>query len=433
MKIRGNTIATPIARHAVTDDSVISRKPWSSKNTVDKLCPDFNKTGSAVRCEPVEGYPLEVVASEEATQIIRCGKNIFDIATAGVYHNNSMNYWCDMYVTETGLRLEPLKEGTSDWSVFGFYLGTAKELAGKTITVSGRVNTTTSIVPKPFVRTTSVEPTSVRNKPTYHDGGYVGATNTSKTMKEGKTENGYGTVTCTVTGEEQYPYIAILFQLTYGGSYEVGAWTEWSDIQVEIGDTATVYESYRGDTFEPNEPITSLKGINTLYADSGEITVKGKADPVVITENLVKATSVKYELIEDITLAETVANFKRNTSPDGGGYNFTAVRIIVDAQANTTAGTMAVVMYKGKDYTESILQTNIGAINTDARCTYYKCYNDSGFLESCYASSTEGGHTGLSRRLSALDTEWQNIKSLELRCSANIPAGTRIRIYAIRG
>lgn len=37
MKIRGTTINTPIARHAVTDDTCVSKKPWSSENTVDKL------------------------------------------------------------------------------------------------------------------------------------------------------------------------------------------------------------------------------------------------------------------------------------------------------------------------------------------------------------------------------------------------------------
>lgn len=37
MKVRGTTITTPIARHAVADDSVVSRKPWSSKNMVDKF------------------------------------------------------------------------------------------------------------------------------------------------------------------------------------------------------------------------------------------------------------------------------------------------------------------------------------------------------------------------------------------------------------
>lgn len=60
MKIRGTTLTTPIARHAIPDDSAVSSKPWSSQNTVDKLCPSFTESGAAVTCEPVDGYPLEV-------------------------------------------------------------------------------------------------------------------------------------------------------------------------------------------------------------------------------------------------------------------------------------------------------------------------------------------------------------------------------------
>lgn len=60
MKILGTPIGTPIARHAVTDDSCVSKKPWSSRNIVDKLCPSFVETGTAITCEPFEGSPLGV-------------------------------------------------------------------------------------------------------------------------------------------------------------------------------------------------------------------------------------------------------------------------------------------------------------------------------------------------------------------------------------
>lgn len=60
MKIRGTTVATPISRAAVTKDNEVSKKPWSSKHTVDTLCPTFTESGSVVACEPVEGYPLGV-------------------------------------------------------------------------------------------------------------------------------------------------------------------------------------------------------------------------------------------------------------------------------------------------------------------------------------------------------------------------------------
>ena len=68
MKIRGTTVATPISRKAVTNDTSVSKAPWSSKNTVDRLCPAFEVNGSTVTCKPVEGYPLSVVNKIDLVQ-----------------------------------------------------------------------------------------------------------------------------------------------------------------------------------------------------------------------------------------------------------------------------------------------------------------------------------------------------------------------------
>lgn len=50
------------------DDSRVGPNAWSSKNTVDKLCPAFTESGTKVTCEPVEGYPLSVVSQIVPTQ-----------------------------------------------------------------------------------------------------------------------------------------------------------------------------------------------------------------------------------------------------------------------------------------------------------------------------------------------------------------------------
>ena len=129
MKIQGATINTPLARTAVVKDDIVSGKPWSSQNTIDKLCPTFTESGAVAVCEPVEGYPLTVEASEEATKVVRCGKNIFDIATAGVYHSNAAgDPYFGMRVTENGFYIELLQPITNSWSRFGFWLGTTTRL-----------------------------------------------------------------------------------------------------------------------------------------------------------------------------------------------------------------------------------------------------------------------------------------------------------------
>lgn len=84
------------------DDSAVGNRPWSGKNTVDKLCPSFTESGTVVQCTPLEGYPLEVVSGITPVQegigdpspdnirpitghtsvtLTHCGKNLFDDVT----------------------------------------------------------------------------------------------------------------------------------------------------------------------------------------------------------------------------------------------------------------------------------------------------------------------------------------------------------------
>lgn len=306
---------------AEIDDEKIGSDAWSSKNTVDKLCPSFSESGSAVRCEPVNGYPLEVT-----TELTDCsnaklwhsGKNIFDVSAAGMYHSNSVsNQAVNNTVTETGVYMNPLTTLSNQSQRCGLYIGTVKELAGKTITVSAKVVTTIDM-PWMLITATQIEPTSVRENPTYKDGGYL-SSNASETLEKIKATDGFAKLTYTVTGSEDFPYISAVFYLGSTGAATTDDWTEWSDIQVEIGDTATAYEPYRGETYEKDfgEPVSgvyswtedtlwdedgnefafadgpievlSLDGVNTIWCDNGRTTVKGRADPVAVIEKLTNA------------------------------------------------------------------------------------------------------------------------------------------------
>ena len=87
MKIRGTTITTPIARHAVADDSVVSRKPWSSKNVVDNFGIVAQATGTTISLKdssalPLQGlkiYGTEETASAESVTVNVYGKNLADV------------------------------------------------------------------------------------------------------------------------------------------------------------------------------------------------------------------------------------------------------------------------------------------------------------------------------------------------------------------
>ena len=50
------------------DDTTVDGKPWTSKKIVDSLCMPFEETGNPVQCYPVENYPLGVKASWEPVQ-----------------------------------------------------------------------------------------------------------------------------------------------------------------------------------------------------------------------------------------------------------------------------------------------------------------------------------------------------------------------------
>ena len=50
------------------DDQNVGKNPWSSKQIIDALCPEFEESGNPVTCYPVENYPLDIVASWKPIQ-----------------------------------------------------------------------------------------------------------------------------------------------------------------------------------------------------------------------------------------------------------------------------------------------------------------------------------------------------------------------------
>ena len=139
MKIRGTTITTPIARSAVADDKSVSNKPWSSKNTVDKLCPTFTESGSVVTCEPVEGYPLEV--EWQRKNLWKVDTNVID----GGYMSPSGNTATIAYSYGAYTVFVPCQPNTtytvSKFAGKRFAFGYCNELPQVGVTVHGYVST----------------------------------------------------------------------------------------------------------------------------------------------------------------------------------------------------------------------------------------------------------------------------------------------------
>ena len=230
MKIRGTTITTPMARSVVAYDEGVSNKPWSSKNTVDKLCPSFTETGHIVLCEPVEGYPLEVTADPEAIAVTRTGKNLFD--DVAFYQANGFTQ----------------KEDGTWYS----------KQTGKTIF------TNSAYAPGSFTISYYGKNASARKallfRVSYEDGTSESTGDHSTTLEK---------VVFTTDANKIVRSISIGYAET--GYFYI------KDIQIEYGSTATPYEPFKGwENFNIGEPIPALPGVNTIHADYGEITVTGR-------------------------------------------------------------------------------------------------------------------------------------------------------------
>lgn len=208
------------------DDSTIgTESAWSSKNTVDKLCPSFSKSGSIVTCEPLEGYPLNITA-EGATKITRCGKNLL---------NDRWKTWSEWYEKRFLLNLPA-----------GNYAISAAKPAKETYLYLEK---------------------SVDSGSTWTEHGKILANTTART------------ITFTVVDGEKWSL------WTSKESYLASV----DSLQIEVGSTKTDYEPFRGNTFGVGEPVPAIAGINCIYADTGSVTVHGKADPVAIIEKLTNA------------------------------------------------------------------------------------------------------------------------------------------------
>lgn len=274
-------IADPDA--ACIDDAKVGADAWSAKHIIDRLCPAFTETAPAVRCQPVEGYPLTAVSNiETAADTLRLwqgGKNLIDLA-AMIGEGYT--------VTKNGVTIT-LKDGclhrsgvhTADGATNVLSIGPTQEW--KHI----RLPAGTYSIPSQFFL-------QLRTKDNKIDSTGNG--------------NKFGTFTLP---EEEY-IVGII-------SHVSGLGTEVNDVVplviVSGSEKPTEYEPYRGKTLEvslgktvqsgsydwaagiltdengettqyaPME-ITALPGVNTLMGYEGNVTVAGRQDLPALLEAL---------------------------------------------------------------------------------------------------------------------------------------------------
>ena len=227
---------------AIIDDSkILTSTTWSSQKIVDTLCPPFTVSGSVVRCTPVENSPLgvqvEITPTQEGTgdpspenvrpivgwdsvNITRCGKNLFDISTIST--NSEIKNNGDSLTVNTSL-------------------------------VSARCATSESLedichnIPANVLYNFNANTTS-NLKQAYFNSGVLWKFATSQNLDDPTKKS------------------PIYF---YGNS--INEASTISNIQLEIGSTATAYEPYQGNTYTVQLGQTVYGG--TLDVGTGTLTV----------------------------------------------------------------------------------------------------------------------------------------------------------------
>ena len=220
-------------------------------NTVENLCPLIDETGSIVTCEPVVDFPLTVYAEEGATKITRCGKNLVKPSEYATSRNSS-NTTLDGDVF------------TTNFENAGLFVNTNWSNRQKT---NPKGTYTATFIPVSAGACASI---------------YVYASDDNAIIAvKYDAKEGNGSLIFTANRE---------FYVAIGGSSGVNdRGTHSYKLQLEVGKVSTAYEPYNGGTFVVGETIPGLAGINTLYANSGTITVTGRADPIAIINKLTNA------------------------------------------------------------------------------------------------------------------------------------------------
>ena len=241
------------------DDSVISSdSTWSSKNTVDKLCPSFTESGAVVTCEPLEGYPLEVRCDGTAHHL---GANLIPQPyQRGTFTSNGITFTIN---DDYSITLDGTATGVVTFLFLGKGAGVNAQATADIGIVEGETYTMSLGTPTPSNVTLYVH--------LYTSAGEA------KTTVCTNSATGSNTFTVGSGCELIYAYLRI------ANGMVLDNFTIYPMIQ--HGSVATEYEQYRKEVISGGT-VAQYAGVNTFFAENGEVTVTGKKDPVALINKL---------------------------------------------------------------------------------------------------------------------------------------------------
>ena len=255
MRIDSDNVWSFVPVDNVTKEQMDKALSASELELIDKLCPSFTESGAFVTCEPVKGYPLEITTEEEATTVTRVrGKNLF----GGDALANKL------------VSLNGGAEKDTDNGTISF---TAKDMGTKLLFNKFKENTQYTFI---FYGTNTGDSRQANLAIYYTDG---------STAEEVKfpVKGQKGTIIVKSAAGKTVARIGTYY---YSGT-TVLYYDQCGIFEGNV--SADAFEPYHGEIFEKGEQVLALDGVNTIWADKGEITVSGRADPVARLERLENA------------------------------------------------------------------------------------------------------------------------------------------------
>ena len=244
------------------DDTTLGRDTtWSSRMIVDSLAPAFEVSGPSITCTPVENYPLNVVSQIDSVQDGDGDPSVDNVRLINGWDGATLTHNNTPITLDFG---QTVYGGQLDWTTGGLTVDWVKYVADGTEKPSlGQENTK--------VKRWYFSPTN----PTLGNSGARSILcNILKTVTSASADE----TGCICSGAN---LISIL--LPKDSVQDADAVKGW----LQANKPEFVYKTSKVETIQlsPTE-VLALSGVNTLYTNTGDITVSGRADPNSVIKGL---------------------------------------------------------------------------------------------------------------------------------------------------
>ena len=421
------------------DDTKIGHTVWTSRKLLDTLCPRFTTEGQIAVCTPVEGYPLQVVSHLDA-----------DTDSLELYVRGINFLSCDREISFTTSKIVTLEQPVPPGEYYlhiGAYTGSGEKQP-------------TMI---PYYEDGSMAPYLELGKEAYIAGRAVTFTKPVTQVRfysngtNGSTSSG---ISCTLleaaiyVGNAKLPYEPYRSQVFTADFSKLTAvhgnpvfydWNTGVTLESLDGeyyqhdpDTGEFYHISDIHNYESRQVrnILGFSGINCLNSTLGTVTVCGRKDPKALARKIVEQEAERnkqYELIEEFTLDADASEIFRNADSNGNAYDFSAMRIAAEVEASSDEAQFICTVFTTNPTSGAFYMPINGGLSASKKISTFVIRNDKGFTD-CFAVHDKNYNQ--QARASILASQWKNITKIRLfsgKEGINIPAGTRIRIYGIRG